>query len=26
LQAIEVTRTYPGGFWENQGYDWFAGV
>ena len=26
LQAIEVTRVYPGGFWENQGYDWFAGV
>ena len=26
LQAIEVTRTYPGGFWENQGYDWFSGV
>ena len=26
LQAIEVTRTYPGGLWENQGYDWFAGV
>ena len=26
LQAIEVTRLYPGGFWENQGYDWFAGV
>jgi DMSO/TMAO reductase YedYZ molybdopterin-dependent catalytic subunit len=26
LQAIEVTRIFPGGFWENQGYDWFAGV
>jgi len=26
LQAIEVTRTFPGGFWENQGYDWFSGV
>jgi DMSO/TMAO reductase YedYZ molybdopterin-dependent catalytic subunit len=26
LQAIEVTRRYAGGFWENQGYDWFAGV
>jgi DMSO/TMAO reductase YedYZ molybdopterin-dependent catalytic subunit len=26
LQAIEVTNIYPGGFWENQGYDWFAGV
>src|SRR5437879_4727964 len=26
LQAIEVTRIFPGGFWENQGYDWFSGV
>lgn len=26
LQAIEVTNTYPGGYWENQGYDWFAGL
>ena len=26
LQSIEVTNTYPGGYWENQGYDWFAGV
>jgi DMSO/TMAO reductase YedYZ molybdopterin-dependent catalytic subunit len=26
LQAIEVTNAYPGGFWENQGYNWFAGV
>jgi DMSO/TMAO reductase YedYZ molybdopterin-dependent catalytic subunit len=26
LQAIEITNTYPGGFWENQGYDWYAGV
>lgn len=26
LQSIEVTNTYPGGFWENQGYDWYAGV
>jgi len=26
LEAIEVTNTYPGGYWENQGYDWFAGV
>jgi DMSO/TMAO reductase YedYZ molybdopterin-dependent catalytic subunit len=25
LEAIEVTNTYPGGFWENQGYDWFSG-
>jgi DMSO/TMAO reductase YedYZ molybdopterin-dependent catalytic subunit len=26
LQSIEVTNTYPGGYWENQGYDAFAGV
>jgi DMSO/TMAO reductase YedYZ molybdopterin-dependent catalytic subunit len=25
LQAIEVTNAYPGGFWEDQGYDWFSG-
>jgi DMSO/TMAO reductase YedYZ molybdopterin-dependent catalytic subunit len=25
LQAIEVTNTYPGGLWEDQGYDWFSG-
>ena len=26
LEAIEVTNEYPGGHWENQGYDWFAEV
>jgi DMSO/TMAO reductase YedYZ molybdopterin-dependent catalytic subunit len=26
LEAIEVSNTYPGGYWENQGYGWFAGV
>jgi len=26
LEAIEVTSRFPGGYWENQGYDWFAGV
>jgi DMSO/TMAO reductase YedYZ molybdopterin-dependent catalytic subunit len=26
LEAIEVTNKYPGGYWENQGYGWFAGV
>jgi len=26
LQAIEVTHMFPGGFWENQGYDWFSGA
>ncbi|MBJ9661066.1 molybdopterin-dependent oxidoreductase [Burkholderia gladioli] len=26
LEAIEVTNVFPGGYWEQQGYDWFAGV
>ncbi len=26
LQAIEVTDKYPGGYWENRGYDWFSGA
>jgi DMSO/TMAO reductase YedYZ molybdopterin-dependent catalytic subunit len=26
LQSIEITNQFPGGYWENQGYDWFAGV
>jgi DMSO/TMAO reductase YedYZ molybdopterin-dependent catalytic subunit len=26
LKSIAVTNTYPGGYWENQGYDWFSGV
>jgi DMSO/TMAO reductase YedYZ molybdopterin-dependent catalytic subunit len=26
LQWIAVTNSYPGGYWENQGYDWFSGV
>jgi DMSO/TMAO reductase YedYZ molybdopterin-dependent catalytic subunit len=26
IRAIEVTNTYPGGFWENQGFNWFAGI
>ena len=21
----DVTNTYPGGYWENQGYNWFSG-
>jgi DMSO/TMAO reductase YedYZ molybdopterin-dependent catalytic subunit len=25
LQAISVTNAYPGGYWEDQGYDWFSG-
>ena len=23
--AMTVTNTYPGGYWENQGYNWFSG-
>jgi DMSO/TMAO reductase YedYZ molybdopterin-dependent catalytic subunit len=26
IRAIEVTNTYPGGFWEAQGFNWFAGL
>jgi DMSO/TMAO reductase YedYZ molybdopterin-dependent catalytic subunit len=26
VRAIEVTNVYPGGFWENQGFNWFAGI
>ncbi len=25
IQALFVTNTYPGGYWENQGYNWFGG-
>ncbi len=25
IGAIFVTNTYPGGYWEDQGYDWFSG-
>lgn len=25
VQAIFVTNTYPGGYWEDQGYNWFGG-
>ncbi len=25
IQAIYVTNTYPGGYWEDQGYNWFGG-
>ena len=25
VMAIEVTNTYPGGYWEDQGYNWFSG-
>jgi DMSO/TMAO reductase YedYZ molybdopterin-dependent catalytic subunit len=25
IAAIFVTNTYPGGYWEDQGYNWFGG-
>ncbi len=25
IVSISVTNTYPGGYWENQGYNWFGG-
>ena len=25
IAAITVTNQYPGGYWENQGYNWFSG-
>jgi DMSO/TMAO reductase YedYZ molybdopterin-dependent catalytic subunit len=25
IAAIEVTNQYPGGYWENKGYNWFSG-
>jgi DMSO/TMAO reductase YedYZ molybdopterin-dependent catalytic subunit len=25
ITAITVTNTYPGGYWEDQGYNWFGG-
>jgi DMSO/TMAO reductase YedYZ molybdopterin-dependent catalytic subunit len=26
IAAIFVTNEYPGGYWEDQGYNWFSGV
>jgi DMSO/TMAO reductase YedYZ molybdopterin-dependent catalytic subunit len=26
VTAIEVTNTYPGGYWESRGFPWFAGI
>ena len=26
VTALFVTNRYPGGFWSDRGYDWFAGV
>jgi len=25
IRAIFITNTYPGGYWEDQGYNWFGG-
>ena len=26
ITAIYVTNSYPGGYWEDQGYNWFSGT
>ena len=26
ITAIEVTNNYPGGFWEDRGFNWFSGI
>lgn len=26
IVAISVSNTYPGGYWEDQGYNWFSGI
>lgn len=26
IQALFVTNDYPGGYWEDQGYNWFSGI
>ena len=26
IAAISVTNDYPGGYWEDQGYNWFSGI
>ena len=26
ITAIEVTNTYPGGYWEDQGFNWHGGL
>jgi len=25
IVSLSVTNTYPGGYWEDQGYNWFSG-
>jgi len=26
ITSIEVTNEYPGGYWEDQGFNWFSGI
>jgi DMSO/TMAO reductase YedYZ molybdopterin-dependent catalytic subunit len=26
IMSMFVTNTYPGGYWEDQGYNWYAGL
>jgi DMSO/TMAO reductase YedYZ molybdopterin-dependent catalytic subunit len=26
ITSIEVTNEYPGGYWEDKGFNWFAGI
>jgi DMSO/TMAO reductase YedYZ molybdopterin-dependent catalytic subunit len=26
ITALEVTNLYPGGYWEDRGYNWFSGL
>jgi DMSO/TMAO reductase YedYZ molybdopterin-dependent catalytic subunit len=26
ITAMEVTNTYPGGYWEDKGFNWFSGI
>jgi DMSO/TMAO reductase YedYZ molybdopterin-dependent catalytic subunit len=26
VTSIEVTNQYPGGYWEDLGYNWYAGI
>jgi DMSO/TMAO reductase YedYZ molybdopterin-dependent catalytic subunit len=26
ITAIEVTNTYPGGYWEDRGFNWYSGI
>jgi DMSO/TMAO reductase YedYZ molybdopterin-dependent catalytic subunit len=26
ITSMEVTNTYPGGYWEDRGFNWFSGI